>query len=424
MLDIKFIRENPDKVKWAAQVKRIACDVDQLLAVDRELLEIRRELQEIQTTKNATSKSIPKADPGEKQQLIAQMSGLKKREKELEARCEQLEPQYNQLMLTMPQIPADDVPIGESEKDNVEIRRIGQVRQFEFEPLDHVELGNRLGLIDIPRGVKVSGSRSYFLTGGGAMLHWAVLRFAMDHMISQGYCPISPPVLVRNAAMEGTGFYPGGEEQAYQCERDGLSLVGTAEVPVTAYHMDEILSNDDLPIKYVALSSCFRREAGTYGKDTGGIYRIHQFDKVEQVIVCHNDPKESADFHEEILANSEAVLKALELPYRVIAVCTADMGQGKVKQYDVETYMPSRGSYGETHSASRYHDFQARRLNLRYRDAGGKVQVCHTLNDTVVASPRILISILELYQNADGSVTVPNALRPYMSGLEKLEPRK
>lgn len=421
MLDIKFIRQNADKVKWAAEVKNVDCDVDRLLAIDGKLLAIRRELQDIQTTKNASGKRIPKAPPDEKQKLIAEMTDLKKREKELEAESEQLQPQYDKLMLAAPQVPADDAPIGQSEADNVELRRVGEIRQFDFDPLDHVELGKRLGLIDIPRGVKVAGSRSYFLTGPGAMLHWAVLRYAMDFMISQGYCPISPPVLVRDAAMQGTGFYPGGEEQAYQCERDALSLVGTAEVPVTAYHMDEILDADELPKKYVALSSCFRREAGTYGKDTTGVYRIHQFEKVEQVIVCRNDPEHSAQLHEEILANSEAVLQALELPYRIIGVCTGDMGQGKVKQYDVETYMPSRNSYGETHSASRYHDFQARRLNLRYRDAEGKIQVCHTLNDTVVASPRILISILELYQNADGSVTIPKVLQPYMAGREKIE---
>jgi len=422
MLDIRFIRQNADKVKWAAEVKKIDCDVDRLLEIDSRLLQIKRQLQEIQTAKNAAGKKISKAQPEEKEQLIAQMTELKKREKQLEATRSDLEPTFDQLMLSVPQIPAEDAPVGEDEGDNVELRRVGTVRGFDFEPQDHAALGERLGLIDIARGVKLSGTRSYVLTGPGAMLHWAVLRYALDSMIERGYCPIYPPVMVRENAMRGTGFFPGGEEQTYVCERDELYLIGTAEVPVTAFHMNDILAEDELPKKYVALTCCFRREAGTYGKDTAGVYRIHQFDKVEQVVIARSDEQESATLHEEILSNSEAILQALELPYRVVGVCTADMGQSKVKQYDIETYMPSRDGYGETHSASRYYDFQARRLNLRYRDASGKVRFCHTLNNTVIASPRILISILELYQNADGSITVPTVLRPYMNGLDKIGP--
>jgi len=423
MLDIKFIRQHADRVKRAAEIKRIDCDVDRLLVVDRQLIQIRQELQDIQTAKNAASKKIPKAPADEKQQLIAQMTELKKREKDLAAQQEALGPEFDRLMLQVPQPPADDVPVGKDETENVELRKVGEVRRFDFPPLDHAALGERLGLIDIARGVKLAGSRSYFLTGRGAMLHWAVLRLAMDYMIGRGYQPMCPPILVREAAMRGTGYLPGGEEQAYQCERDGLFLAGTAEVPVTAYHMDEVLDEADLPRKYVALSPCFRREAGTYGKDTAGIYRIHQFDKVEQVVVCRADEAESIRFHEEIVANSEAVLKALDLPYRVVNVCSGDLGRGQVKKFDLETYMPSRTGYGETHSASRFYEFQARRLNLRYRDGAGKVRFCHTLNNTVIASPRILIPILELYQNADGSVTVPAALRPYMGGMARIEPQ-
>ncbi len=420
MLDIRFIRENADKIKWAAKVKKIQCDIDRLLELDAAMLKTRQELQDIQTAKNAAGKKMPKASPEEKQQIIAEMSELKKREKELEASREELEPQFQQLLLQVPQIPSDDVPFGEDDTQNVEIRRVGEVRKFDFEPLDHVELGKRRNLLDIPRGVKLSGARSYFLTGNGALLHWAVIRFAVDFMVQRGYQAMYPPMLVREQVMRGTGYLPGGEEQAYICERDNLFVAGTAEVPVTAFFSDEILNAEDLPKKFVALSTCFRREAGTYGKDTAGIYRIHQFDKVEQVIICKNNEAESIKFHEEILANSEGILQALGLPYRVMNVCTGDLGRGQVKKYDIETWMPSRNNYGETHSASRFYDFQARRLNLRYKDENGKTQICHTLNNTVIASPRVLIPILELYQNADGTVTVPAVLRPYMNGKETI----
>jgi len=424
MLDIKFIRENADKIKWAAQVKKIACDVDKLLEVDSELLKIRQELQAIQTEKNAAGKKISKATQEEKQAIIAAMAEHKKREKDLETKAEDLEGLFQTLMLQIPQIPAEDVPIGKDDTENVEIRKVGKIREFDFTPKDHVELGESLNLLDIPRGVKLAGARSYFLTGDGAMLHWAVVRFAVDFMVKRGYFPMYPPMIVREQVMRGTGYLPGGEEQAYMCERDNAYVAGTAEVPVTAYYSDEILNYEDLPKKFVALSTCYRREAGTYGKDTAGIYRIHQFDKGEQVILCRNDVEESKRFHEEILANSEGILQALELPYHVVNVCSGDLGRGQVKKYDIETWMPSRKSYGETHSASRFYDFQARRLNLRYRDENGKLQFCHTLNNTVIASPRVLIAILELYQNADGSVTIPTVLRSYMGGKEKIEPVK
>jgi seryl-tRNA synthetase len=326
------------------------------------------------------------------------------------------------LLLLVPQ-PADpEVPQGKDDTENVEIRRVGEVRKFDFQPKDHIQLGEALDIIDVPRGVKLAGSRNYILKGAGAMLHQAVLRLAMDQMIAKGYIPLTVPVLVRESVMYGTGYFPLGREQAYLAERDGMSLVGTAEVPVTALHSEEILNEADLPRKYVAMSTCFRREAGAAGKDTYGLYRIHLFDKVEQVIIGPNSREASIALHQEILRNSEDVLAALELPYRVVNVCTGDLGQGQVQKFDIETWMPSRKGYGETHSASRFYEFQARRLNLRYRDAAGKVQFCHTLNNTVIASPRILIPILELYQNADGTVTVPAALRPYMGGMEKIGP--
>ena len=324
----------------------------------------------------------------------------------------------------MPQVPQpadEDVPFGEDDTENVEIRKEGEVRPFDFEPKDHVQLGLALDIIDIERGVKLAGTRNYFLKGGGALLHWAVLRFAMDTMIGKGYVPLSVPLLMKDEAMRGTGYYPGSEEQTYRMEKDQLNLVGTAEVPLTAYRMGEIVDAEELPLKYVALSSCFRREAGAAGKDTYGLYRIHQFDKVEQVVICRNSIEESKKYHDEILTNAEDVMQALELPYRVVNVCTGDLGRGQAKKFDIEAWMPSRDNYCETHSASKFYEFQARRMNLRYKDPNTKKNVfCHTLNNTVIASPRILIPILGLYQNADASITIPNVLRPYMDGRETI----
>ncbi|MFA5783901.1 MAG: serine--tRNA ligase [Phycisphaerae bacterium] len=421
MIDIKIIREEPGRFQKAADDKKIAVDISRLLDVDNELSAVKRQLQDIATEKNSVGKSIPKLNGDEKQSAIAKLSELKEKEAGLNEQVGKLQPVFDELMMQVAQPADDDVPIGKDDTENVELRKEGQVRQFDFEPKDHIQLGQSLGLIDVERGVKLSGSRNYFLTGDGALLHWAVLRFAMDFMVERGYRPMSVPLLMKDEAMRGTGYYPGSEEQTYQMERDALSLAGTAEVPLTAYYMGEILKSDELPKKFVAMSSCFRREAGAAGKDTYGLYRIHQFDKVEQVIICENSVEQSNKFHEEILANSEGVLKALELPYRIVVVCTGDLGRGQAKKYDIETWMPSRKNYCETHSASKFYDFQARRMNLRYKDAETKKNVfCHTLNNTVIASPRILIPLLELYQNADGTVTVPSVLRPYMGGKEKI----
>ncbi len=424
MIDIKLIRDNPDLYIEAAKNKRIDANIPRLLEVDSRLRDARTKLQEIATEKNRTGKSIPKLSGAEKEAALARLSELKPLEEQLDNEIKTLQPEFDALLLEVPQ-PADpDVPVGKDDTENVEIRREGQVRQFDFEPKDHVQLGMALDIIDIERGVKLAGTRNYFLKGDGALLHWAVLRFAIDFMVGRGYLPMAVPLLMRDEAMQGTGYYPGAEEQTYRMERDELNLVGTAEVPLTAYRMGEILAAEDLPLKSVGLSSCFRREAGAAGKDTYGLYRIHQFDKVEQVVICRNDVEESHKYHAEILANSEGVLKALGLPYRVVVVCTGDLGRGQAKKFDVETWMPSRGGYWETHSASKFYEFQARRMNLRYKDPATKKNLfCHTLNNTVIASPRILIPLLELYQNADGSITVPQILRPYMGGKERIVPR-
>ncbi len=419
MVDIKLIRENPDKFKKASEDKGFEVDIKKLLEVDAELLDNKKKLQDIATEKNSIGKSIPKLSEDEKKEAISKLTGLKEKEQQYSDKIKGLQPKFDKLILQVPQ-PADpEVPLGEDDTENVEIRKEGNIPEFDFELKDHIELGRELGIIDVERGVKLAGTRNYFLKGDGALLHWAILRYAFDYMIKQDYAPLCPPLLMRDEAMVGTGYYPGSEEQTYRMEKDELNLVGTAEVPVTAYHMNEILQEDELPKKYVAMSSCFRREAGAAGKDTYGLYRIHQFDKVEQVIVCKNDKDISKKHHKEILGNSEAVMKALGLPYRVVNVCTGDLGRGQAMKYDIEAWMPSRNSYCETHSASRFYDFQARRMMLRYKPSEGKNTVyCHTLNNTVIASPRILIPLMELNQNPDGSITVPEVLRPYMAGKE------
>jgi len=421
MIDIKEIRKNPDKFKEAAKVKRFEVDIDRVLEVEQALKQAKQKLQEIATEKNRIGKSIPNLTGEKKDSTINHLSELKEQQSRYDEQMKNLQPEFEELLLQVPQPPDDGVPTGKDDTENVQTRTEGEIRKFDFEPKDHVRLGQELGIIDIERGVKLAGTRNYLLKGDGALLHWAVLRFAVDLMVQKGYVPMSVPVLMKEEAMTGTGFFPGSEEQTYQTVRDNLNLAGTAEVPLTAYHMGEILNAEELPLKYFGLSSCFRREAGAAGKDTYGLYRIHQFDKVEQVVICRNSIEESNKFHHEILANAEAVMQALELPYRIVIVCTGDLGRGQAKKFDIEAWMPSREKYSETHSASKLYDFQARRLNLRYKDPATKKNIfCHTLNNTVIASPRILIPILELYQNADGSVTVPKVLRPYMNGKEKI----
>ena len=436
MVDLKDVRENPDRYRNAARLKKIDADVDRLLELDAKRRTLEQRRQQLTAEKNQSGKEIgqlqgqlKKAPPDQQpalqekiKALQARPAQLKQEEARLSDEVAQLEPELTAILLRVPQPPDPDVPVGKDDTENVEVRKWGMIRKFEFTPKDHVTLGTQLGLLDFERGVKLAGSRSYFLLGDGALLHQAVLRLAQDLMIERGFVPMSVPVLVREPAMLGTGYFPLGREQSYAVSNEDppVYLVGTAEVSLTAYHMDEILDGKSLPRKYVGMSPCFRREAGTYGKDTAGLYRVHQFDKVEQVVLCKADEAESKRWHEQILGNAEAVLQKLNLPYRVVSVCTGDLGQGQVAKYDIETWMPSRNNWGETHSASRFYDFQARRLNLRYRDDDGKTKFCHTLNNTVIATPRVLIPILELYQNADGSITIPEALRPYMHGRDRI----
>lgn len=424
MLDIAFIREFPDLVKAGAKKKRIQVDVDRLLDVDRQRRGLITEIEQWRAERNRKSKTVSSLPPSEREALLAETRGLTEQLRHSEAALAPLQAEFEHLMLQVPNVPAADVPAGLTEADNVEIRRWGEPPTFSFTPRDHVELGEALDLIDIKRAVRIAGTRTYYLKNEAVLLELAVLRFTLDHMMRRGFVPMLVPHLVKDEAMIGTAYFPGGEEQAYRVEKDAVNLIGTAEVPLTAYHYDEILSEAELPKRYVGMSACYRREAGTYGRDTRGLYRIHQFHKVEQVIICAADEQVSIAEHEHIVQHAEEVLHALQLPYRVVNVCGGDLGAAQVKKYDIETWMPSRNTYGETHSASRFYDFQARRLKLRYRDRQGQMHYAHTLNNTVIASPRILIPILEIYQQEDGSVIVPEVLRSYMGGIERIERKK
>lgn len=421
MLDLKFIRQSPDVVKAGARKKRIACDIDRILELDAQSRALGQEIDALRQEQREAGKRIAGASPDARQALLAQQKELKDGLRSSEERQGTLHAELERLMLQVPNVPADDVPVGKDDADNVEVSRWGERTRFDFGARSHIELGEAQDWLDLERGARLAGSRNYVLKGDLSLLEGAVMRYALDVMVTKGFVPLSVPTLVRTEAMVGTGYFPGGEDQAYRCdERDDLCLVGTAEVPITALYQGEILPGEELPRRFVALSSCYRREAGTYGKDTKGLYRVHQFQKVEQVVIDIADPARSLEHHHSILQNSESVLRALNLPYRVVNVCGGDLGQPQIQKFDIETWMPSRDSYGETHSASRFHDFQARRLKLRYRDRDGKVQFCHTLNNTVAASTRMLIALIENHQTASGQVHVPEALRPYLGGRELL----
>ncbi len=430
MIDLADLRKRPEAYADAAQKKRAKFDVKEFLKLDEERRKLLKEVEDMRAKKNAASKTMPTLKGTEKEERLADMKALSGKMKEKEEKLKELEPQWEMMQLRIPGIPLPQVPVGKDDSENKEIRKHGDLPKFSFEPKDHVTLGQDLDIIDIPRGAKVAGSRFYFLKGDGARLELAVLQFTLNHLIAKGFTAFIPPVLANWESMMGTSYFPGGEEQAYAVgvrpvkdgplEADDLYLVGTSEVSVASYHRDETFKLSDLPKRYCGISNCFRREAGTYGKDTHGLYRIHQFQKVEQVILCEADADVSMKLHKEILQNAEDVLQALKLPYRVVDVCTGDMGLGQVYKNDIETWMPSRKSYGETHSCSSFYDFQGRRLNIKYETAEGEKKFVYTLNNTCIASPRILIPILEMYQNEDGSVTIPEVLRPYLGGQEKI----
>ena len=413
-LDLKTIREQPDLFRHACTHKKVKADIDRILALDAELRPRQQEIEKLQAARNSTAKQMKGASTTQQQELRARGTALKREIEQATQACRVLQEELNELLLAVPLPPRDDVPIGEGEQDNVEIKRHGTPPQFDFTPKDHVELGKINAGIDIERGVKLAGSRSYMLKGFVARLENAVLQYVWHKLLGKGFTPFSVPVLLREHALIGSGYFPAGREQTYRLDKDELALVGTSEVPLVACHADEILSRADLPLRYMAHSSCFRREAGTYGKDTHGLFRVHQFQKIEQLIISVADEQDSEQLHAELLANSEEIVQDLGLPYRVVQVCTGDLGVGQYRKHDIETWMPSRNAYGETHSCSTLLDFQARRLKIRYRNDDKRKHWCYTLNNTAIASPRIIIPLLECNQTADGKVVVPACLQPYM----------
>ncbi len=414
MLDIRFIRENKDVVAAGAEKKHIAIDLDKLLALDDQRKELQQKVDEKRAEQNAASAAIASAKtPEEKQAIIAQMGEVKETLKLAEESLSEVMKEWRHLMLLVPNVPDISVPEGESDADNVEVRTWGDLPKFDFAPKSHVDLLLDNGMVDYERGTKVAGFRGYFLVGDGALLMWALERFVIDRFMKKDFTPLVVPSMIRREPFVGTGYLPQSEEDLYKTQ-DGDYLAGTAEVGTMGYYMDEIVEKSQLPIKFFAFSPCFRREAGSHGKDTRGIFRIHEFVKYEQVVLCEARHEESVKIHEELTANSEALLQELKLPYHVVINCGGDIGLGQVKKYDIEAWMPSEQKYRETHSSSYFHDFQTRRLNIRYRDEEGTLRYAHSLNNTALAMPRILTHIAENYQQADGTITVPEALVPYM----------
>lgn len=482
MIDLKDLREDPAKYRDGCARKGMSVDIDRLLELDTRKRALLTEQERLRAEQRTIEKdlgptigklkgTIAKASGEDKARLESELASvmdkpakLKEQVQSLEKSIVEIDPQLMSLLLTVPLPPDPDVPVGKGSEDNVELRRwhpsagagapggsnagggvaFDTRKSFEenrgFKPKTHIELIKSLGLCDFERGVKIAGSRSYVLTGDGMLLHNAVLRYAFDFMtLTHGFKGMSVPVLVKEEAMVGTGFFPAGREQAYHIEeskRGGGSdafLTGTGEVGLMGLHQGEILDESVLPLKYVTVSTCFRREAGAAGKDTAGLYRIHQFDKVEQVVICRADEGESRQWHKTMIGYVEQLLQSLGLPYRLLQCCSGDLGVKNADMIDIESWMPGRGEmtkagptgdFGETHSASRLYDYQCRRLNMRYRMGGdggkGATVFCHSLNNTVAASPRILIPILEMWQNADGSVTVPPVLRAYMGGKTQI----
>jgi seryl-tRNA synthetase len=413
MLDIKFIRENKDIVAAGAKKKRIEVDLDKLLKLDDKRRELQATFDEKRAAQNAASSEIARASPEERTLIIERMQSVKDGLKKAEDALQKVVKDWRQLMLHVPNVPDVSVPDGESDEDNREMRQWGELPKFDFEPKSHFELLLAHDMADYERGAKVAGFRGYFLKGDGARLVWALEQFVQSRFSQKDFTPMIVPSMVRREAFIGTGYLPQSEEDLYKTQ-DGDYLAGTAEVASMGYYMNEILDHERLPLKFFSYSPCFRREAGSHGKDTKGIFRIHEFIKYEQIVLCEASHEESVKWHEELTANSEKLLQELHLPYRVVVNCGGDLGLGQVKKYDIEAWMPSEKKYRETHSSSYFHDFQTRRLNIRYRDAEGIVRYVHSLNNTALAMPRILCQIVENNQRADGSITIPDVLRGYM----------
>jgi len=415
MLDIKFIRENPNKVKQGCQNKQVKVDIDLLLEVDKKRREILRALEDMLAQKNRASKIISQTkNEKEKKKMILEMKELDVNSDRLNKELKELEKEFNNLMLQIPNLPLDDVPVGKDERDNVVLREVLERPKFNFKAKDYLEISGNLDLIDINRAVKISGTRFGFLKREAALLEFALINFTFDNLIKEGFVPIIPPVIIKSEMARGMGYpeqFDG--EEAYYLEKDKLFLVGTSEQSIGTMHAGEIFEEKELPKRYVAFSTCFRREAGSYGKDTKGILRVHQFDKIEMFSFCK--PEDSKKEHDFFLDLEEKLMGKIGLPYQVVRICSGDMAFPTARQYDIESWIPSENRYRETHSTSDCTDFQARRLNIRYRDSKTKkLEFVHTINGTAFAIGRTLISILENYQQKDGSVKIPEVLQKYL----------
>ncbi len=413
MLDIKFIRENADLVKAGAAKKHIEVDIDRLLAVDEERRQVRQELDTKRAEQNRMSNTISLAKGDERERYIEGMRHLKEGMAELEEKYKKIMEEWQSLMLQVPNIPDFSVPEGESDEDNQEVKVWGEKTHFDFAPKSHVELMTALDMLDLERGAKVAGFRGYFLKNDGVLLSNAIWQLALKHFTSKGLSPMFVPSLVRRENFLGTGYLPQGEEDLYKTQ-DGDFLAGTAEVATMGYHMDETLEEAQLPTQFLSFSPCFRREAGSHSKDVKGLIRVHEFYKWEQVILCKAEHDESVRMHEFLNHNTEEFIELLGIPYHTVANCGGDLGLGQVKKFDVELWVPGEQKYREISSASYFHDFQTRRLNIRYRAADGTMRFAHSLNSTAIPTPRILVSIVENYQQADGTIRVPSVLVPYM----------
>ncbi len=417
MLDINYILQNIEAVKKACENKNLDSKVvDRLLRVDKKRRELIANIEKTRSLRNQLLKKI-KTKPDKK--TIAQGKKIKDLLLKMEPDLRAVEQEFNDLMLRIPSVPDETVPVGKNSSSNIIVKKWGDIPKFDFPVKDHIQLAKSLDLVDFDRGVKVAGFRGYYLKNEAVLLHFGVLWYTLEKLINKGFIPIIPPIIDKERCFINTGHFPWGSMDIYKTfddekEKEKRFLAGTAEVPLVSYHQDEVLEERNLPLKYAGFSPCFRREIGSYGKDTRGMYRIHEFMKIEQVILCANDMRESIRWHENLLRNAEEVLQDLQLPYRVMLMCTGDMGEPQIKKYDIETWMPGRESYGETMSDSIMGEFQSRRANIKYRTKNGEIKYVHMLNNTAVASPRILIAILENYQTKEGKVRVPKALQKYV----------
>jgi seryl-tRNA synthetase len=427
LLDIKTIRENKGKdIKKAAELKGIDFDVDNLIKVDIKRCELLAEVEKLRSERNKNAETIEKLQKEKKdfKEYLQKGREVKESIAKIEAEYKKVKEEFERLMLLIPNLPDKDAPVG-GESANKELYKKGEIPKFDFQIKDHIELGKNLDIIDTEAGTKVSGFRGYYLKNKAVLLQFALLWHSLKKLVEKGFTPFWSPALVKEFALTGSGHFPFGKEDIYQIANPGklesgesvkepIFLAGTSEPSLLAYFSGKILKEDELPVKVCAISSCYRSEVGSYGKDTKGLYRLHEFMKVEEVVLCENDIEKSNKWLKEMLSISEEILEELNLPYRVIEIATGDMGAGKYKMYDIETWMPSRQKYGETHSASNLTDWQSWRMRIKYKNKKGQKQYVHALNNTVIASPRILIALLECYQQKDGSIKVPEILQPYL----------